>query len=198
MLVSVKTRVRATSETVVGDTEVQYQRHQARRVRKVGSQLNMPTMSTPAFSNVLRLGFMCGAEEVSRLLNHPVMRLLGTRMSDSNVCLKKKTISWRLSHPGVLHLHGDLKNEARPKILHHRIFYGDRPDLIVLKPRWTENYLILTEESETYQIPLIRFLWSDSSDQKESDQFRFLRAACLALLKGSVGLLFIINRESES
>jgi hypothetical protein len=93
MLVSVKTRVRATSETVVGDAEVQHQRHQARRVRKVGSQLNMPTMSTPAFSNVLRLGFMCGTEKVSQLLNHPVMRLLGTRMSDSNVCLKKKTIS---------------------------------------------------------------------------------------------------------
>ena len=41
---SVKTRVRATSETVVGDAEVQHQRHRARRIRKVGCQLNIPTM----------------------------------------------------------------------------------------------------------------------------------------------------------
>ena len=39
---SVKTRVRATSETVVGDVEIQHQRHRARRVRKMGSQLNVP------------------------------------------------------------------------------------------------------------------------------------------------------------
>ena len=61
---AVKARVRATSETVVGDAEVQHQRHRARRVRKVCFQLDIPTMSTPAFSNVLRLGVMCGAEKV--------------------------------------------------------------------------------------------------------------------------------------
>jgi hypothetical protein len=38
-------------------------------------------MSTPAFSNVLRLGFMCGTEKVIQLLNRPVMSLFGTRMS---------------------------------------------------------------------------------------------------------------------
>jgi hypothetical protein len=73
---SVKTRVRATSETVVGDAEVQHQRYRARLVRMVGHQLNIPTMSTPVFSNVLRLGCMCGTEKVSQLFNRPVMSLL--------------------------------------------------------------------------------------------------------------------------
>jgi hypothetical protein len=41
---------------------------------------DIPTMSTTAFSNVLRLGAMCGAEKVSQLLNCPVMSLFGTRM----------------------------------------------------------------------------------------------------------------------
>jgi hypothetical protein len=67
--VVVKTRVRATSETVVGDAEVKHQRYRTHRVRKVGHQLDIPTMSTPAFSNVLSLGVMCGTEKVSQLLN---------------------------------------------------------------------------------------------------------------------------------
>jgi hypothetical protein len=75
--VVVKTRVRATSETVVGDTEVQHQRKRARLVRKVCFQLDIPTMSTPAFSNGLCLGVMCGEERVSKLLNRPVMSLFG-------------------------------------------------------------------------------------------------------------------------
>ncbi len=61
---TVKTRVRGTSETVVDDVEVHHQRHRTHLVRKVGHQLDIPTMSTPAFSNVLRLGVMCGAEKV--------------------------------------------------------------------------------------------------------------------------------------
>ena len=65
ILVSIKIKVRATSETVVGDAEIQHQRHRARRVRKVGHQLNIPTMSTPAFSNVVRLGFMRCTEKVT-------------------------------------------------------------------------------------------------------------------------------------
>jgi hypothetical protein len=42
--VSIKIKVRTTSETVVGDVEIQHQRQRARRVRKVGSQPNIPTM----------------------------------------------------------------------------------------------------------------------------------------------------------
>jgi hypothetical protein len=75
--VVVKTRVKTTSETVVVDVEVQHQRHRTHHVRKVYVQLDIPTMSTPVFSNVFRLGVMCGAEKVSQLINRPVMILFG-------------------------------------------------------------------------------------------------------------------------
>jgi hypothetical protein len=82
--VVVKTRVRAASETVTVDVEVQDKRNRTRRVRKVGRQLDIPTMSTPAFSNALRLGVMRGTENVSQLLNRPVMSLFDTRMSGTS------------------------------------------------------------------------------------------------------------------
>jgi hypothetical protein len=69
VIVSVKTRVRDTSETVVGDEGVQDQRHWNHRVREVGIQLNIPTMSTPDFSYVLCLCCMCGTEKVRQLIN---------------------------------------------------------------------------------------------------------------------------------
>ncbi len=75
---TVKTRVSTTSETVVVDVEVHHQRYRTRLVRKVGHQLKIPTMSIPAFSNVLCLGVMCGTEKVIQLVNRPVMSLFGT------------------------------------------------------------------------------------------------------------------------
>jgi hypothetical protein len=46
--VAVETRVRGTSETVVGDVEVQHQGHRVRRVRQVGRQLDIPNVD-PCF-----------------------------------------------------------------------------------------------------------------------------------------------------
>jgi hypothetical protein len=92
--VAVKTRVRATSETVVGDVEVQY--HRTRLVRKVGRQLDIPTMSTPAFSNVLCLGVMCGVEKVSQLINHTVMSLFGTRMRGTSTVMVSHRIQLKI------------------------------------------------------------------------------------------------------
>ncbi len=57
---SVKIRVRDTSETVVVYPEVQDQRYRVRHVHEVGLHLNIPTMSTPVFSNVLSLGMIRG------------------------------------------------------------------------------------------------------------------------------------------
>jgi hypothetical protein len=94
--VSVKTRVRATSETVVGDTEVRDQRNRAHRFRLVGHQFNFPTMSTPDFSNVLRLGCMCGTEKVSQLINHPFMSLFDTRMSGTSTEMVSHRIQLKL------------------------------------------------------------------------------------------------------
>ena len=68
----------------MGDTEVHHQRDRVRRVRKVCFQLDIPTMSTLVFCNVLRLGVMCGVEKVSQLINHPVMSLFDTRMSGTS------------------------------------------------------------------------------------------------------------------
>jgi hypothetical protein len=69
----------------VGNAEIQHQRHWGCRVRKVGRQFNIPTMSTPALSYVLlRLDFMCCAEKVSQLINRPVMSLFDTRMSGTS------------------------------------------------------------------------------------------------------------------
>jgi hypothetical protein len=43
------------------------------------SPSNIPIhITTPPFSNVFRLGVMCGVEKVSQLLDHPVMSLFGT------------------------------------------------------------------------------------------------------------------------
>ncbi len=52
---SIQSKIRATSETVVCDSEIQHQRYRARRVGKLGRHFNIPTMLTHAFSYVLCL-----------------------------------------------------------------------------------------------------------------------------------------------
>jgi hypothetical protein len=80
----------------VGDAEIQQQRHRARRVGKEGRQLNIPTMSPPAFNYVLRLDCMRCAEKVSQLLNRPVMSLFGTRMSGTSTEMVSHRIQLKL------------------------------------------------------------------------------------------------------
>ncbi len=65
---SIKTRVRTTSKTVLGDVEVQHQRHRSRRIHEVASQLDVPTLLTPAPNHLLRFHFVCCAEKVSDTL----------------------------------------------------------------------------------------------------------------------------------
>ncbi len=60
----VKTRVRSTSETVVGDVEIHHQRYRVRR-SQVRPSVQFPTMSTPDFSYVLCLDCMCCVEKGS-------------------------------------------------------------------------------------------------------------------------------------
>jgi hypothetical protein len=96
MEVVVKTRVRATSETVMVDVEVHHQRHRTHRARKVGLQLDIPTLSTPAFSDMLCLGVMCGTEKVSQLINLPVMSLFDTRMSGTSTEMVSHLIQLKL------------------------------------------------------------------------------------------------------
>ena len=77
---SVKTRVRTTPVAVMGDTEIQHQRHRARRIRKVSRYLDVPRMLTPTFNDLSRFCFMGCAIEVSNLFNCPIVNLLGTRV----------------------------------------------------------------------------------------------------------------------
>jgi hypothetical protein len=45
--VSINTRVRSTTKTVVGDEEIQNQRHRTRHIRQVNDQFDVPTSLTP-------------------------------------------------------------------------------------------------------------------------------------------------------
>jgi hypothetical protein len=69
----------------MGDTEIQHQRHRARLIRKVSHELDVPTMLTPTFIDLLCFYSMCGAEKVSDLINHPVVCLFGTRVGGTRV-----------------------------------------------------------------------------------------------------------------
>jgi hypothetical protein len=53
-------------------------------------------MSTPVFSNVFRLGVMCGVEKVSQLINHPVMNLFDTRMNGTSTEMVSRRIQMKL------------------------------------------------------------------------------------------------------
>ena len=65
----------------------------ARRVRKVATQLDVPTMMTPAISHLLRFHFVCCAGKVSELINRPVVSLLGTRVSWTSTEISGQTKS---------------------------------------------------------------------------------------------------------
>jgi hypothetical protein len=90
--VSIKTRVRTTSKSVVGDAEVQDQRQRAHRLREVVSQLDVPTLLTLTPSHLLCFNFVCCAEKVSDLINHPVVSLLGTRVGGTSAEVVNKSI----------------------------------------------------------------------------------------------------------
>jgi hypothetical protein len=95
--VVVNIRVRVTSESVVGDMEIQHQRHRTRRIREVTSQLNVPTSLTPALNHLLRFYFVGGAKEVSNLINRPVVSLFGSGMGSTGADMITKHIAHRLS-----------------------------------------------------------------------------------------------------
>ncbi len=50
-------------------------------VREVGSQLNVSTSLTPAPSHLLSFNLVGCAKQVSKLINCPVVSLLGTRVA---------------------------------------------------------------------------------------------------------------------
>jgi hypothetical protein len=85
---------------------------------------------------------------------------------------------------------GTIKTVARKKILHYRQLYVDRPDPIASMP-------VAVDTSGRIYDDFLRLLFLHahreasalSNDIPESGHFRFLRAACLDKIKGSVGLI---------
>jgi hypothetical protein len=86
---------------------------------------------------------------------------------------------------------GVIKAVDRKKIIHYRQLYIDRPDPIVFMS-------VVVDTSVRIYDDFIRLLFLHAHREasalanelpEESDQLRFLRAACLDNLKGSVGLI---------
>ncbi len=86
---------------------------------------------------------------------------------------------------------GALKTVARAKIRHYRQLYLNRPDPIAFMP-------VAVDTSDRGYDDFSRLLFLHTHREssvlaneipEESDQFRFLRAACYTNIKGSVGLI---------
>jgi hypothetical protein len=88
---------------------------------------------------------------------------------------------------------GAIKAVARKKILHYRQLYVDLPDPIAFMP-------VAVDTSGRIYEDFLRLLFLHAHREasalandipEESGHFRFLRAACLANIKGSVGLILV-------
>jgi hypothetical protein len=90
---------------------------------------------------------------------------------------------------------GALRTVVRVKIHHYRQLYINRPEPIVFMPVAVDTTdRIYDDFSRLLFLHVHReasVLANDSSNElpEESEQFRFLRTACFANIKGSVGLI---------
>ena len=100
-------------------------------------------------------------------------------------------LTHRVSSTGAPQPDGALNNAARIKIRHYRQLYADKPDPIIFLP-------VVVNTAGRVFADFVRLLFLHAHREasilagelpEESDQFRFLRAARLANLKGSVGLI---------
>ena len=105
---------------------------------------------------------------------HPIGQLTNMRRSD-----------------GAPEPDGALRVVVRKKIIHYRRLYIDRPDPIAFMP-------VAVDTSGRIYDDFLRLLFLHAHREasalandilEESDHFRFLRAACLVNIKGSVGLI---------
>jgi hypothetical protein len=88
-------------------------------------------------------------------------------------------------------LDGALREVARKKILHYRQLYNNRPDHISFLPAAVDTTGRLYDDfSRLLFLHAHREASALATEiPEESGQFRFLRAACYANIKGSVGLI---------
>ena len=116
--------------------------------------------------------------------------LTHTRFGRSQLCSLGQLTHTRRSD-GVPEPDGALREVARTKIRHYRQLYVNRPDPIAFMP-------LAVDTSGRIYDDFSRLLFLHTHREasalsnwipEESDQFRFLRAACFANIKGSVGLI---------
>ena len=95
------------------------------------------------------------------------------------------------SSDGVPEPDGALRAVARKKILHYRQLYVDRPEPIAfMEVPVDTGGRIYDDFSPLLCLHTHREASALTNElPEESAQFRFLRAACLANIKGSVGLI---------
>jgi len=66
------------------DTEIQYQRHRSHRICQISRSFDVTAIVTSVFNHLLCFNFTCCAKKVSKLINRPVVSLLGTRVSGTS------------------------------------------------------------------------------------------------------------------
>ena len=93
---SINTRVRATSESVMVDVEVQHQRHRTLLVREVTRGIDVPTSLTPAPNHLLCLYFVGCGKEVRNLINFPVVSLFDSRVSGTGANMISESVDGKL------------------------------------------------------------------------------------------------------
>jgi hypothetical protein len=92
---------------------------------------------------------------------------------------------------GVPEPDGALRTVARAKIHHYRQFYINRPEPIAFIPVAVDTDGRIYEDFSRLLFLHVHREASTLANElpEESEQFRFLRAACFANIKGSVGLI---------
>jgi hypothetical protein len=97
----------------------------------------------------------------------------------------------RRSDGGAPEPDGALREAARTKIRHYRQLYINRPDPIAFMPVAVDTSGRVYDDFSCLLFLHAHREASALSNEipEESEQFRFLRAACYANIKGSVGLI---------
>jgi hypothetical protein len=117
--------------------------------------------------------------------------LTHTRYDSSHVHTTGQLTNTR-SSDGSPELDGAVREVTRKKILHYRQLYFNRPDPIAFLPAVVDTTGRLYDDFSRLLLLHAHREASALSNEipEESGQFRFLRAACYANIKGSVGLIW--------
>ncbi len=98
------------SSCFINNTEIQDQRHRTWHIYHVSYQFDVTTMMTPVFNHLVGLGFLCCVKKVTKLIDRPVVSLLGTRMDGTSTEMITQNIYLKLvssNHKWLLRDHWD-------------------------------------------------------------------------------------------